>query len=108
MHSRFSRWALYTGAEDSQELAAEALTDGPDDKKLDFCYLDLESRRLVIAQGYTSQTWGKPAALANKASDLNTAVAWLFAVNEEHIPDHFEIKSAGNPRRNQRRNDQPD
>jgi hypothetical protein len=90
---------LYVGAEDVQEFAAEALTDGPDDKKLDFCYLDFETRRLLIGQGYTAVQWGKSSAPANKAGDLNTAAAWLFAANDEHIPAQIlpkvqEVRSA--------------
>jgi len=62
--------SLHVQAEDVRELAALALTDGPDDKKVDACYIDLEEGRAVIAQGYVSTDWGRAAAPSNKASDL--------------------------------------
>src|SRR5438128_2454877 len=68
--------ALYLRAEDIKELAAEGLTDGGDDKKVDFCYLSIAEGRVVIAQSYLGKVWGKPSAPANKASELNTATAW--------------------------------
>ena len=70
---------------DLESLAATALTDGPNDKKIDFIYLDHDGRRLILAQGYFS---GKPkdAAPDNKAADLNTAAAWFFSGDLQHVP----------------------
>ncbi|MBF0476255.1 MAG: hypothetical protein HQK59_10560, partial [Deltaproteobacteria bacterium] len=44
--------------------------------------------RIVFAQGYYSQS-RKDAAPANKASDLNTAAAWLFSGKLEDIPSQL-------------------
>lgn len=40
----------------------------------------------MLGQAYLSATWHKKAAPANKASDLNTAVAWLFRGDMSKIP----------------------
>ena len=85
--------ALYLEVEDFDELAAEAITDGPDDKKVDACYIDLDGRVAVVAQGYLSKHWGKAAAHANKASDLNTAMSWLLAARIEDVPSPIRTKA---------------
>ena len=85
--------ALYIRAEDIKELAAEGLTDGSNDKKADFCYLDLTEGRAIIAQSYLAQEWGKASAPANKASDLNTATAWLISANLKRVPEHLKPKA---------------
>ncbi|MFJ8073117.1 AIPR family protein [Streptomyces sp. NPDC096176] len=77
---------LALGIDDIDSLAAVALTDGTNDKKCDLVYVDHDSGRAIIAQGYTSSR-PKPSAPANKASDLNTAVAWLFGAEQAEIPD---------------------
>jgi len=81
-------WALglYLEEPDLDSLASEALTDGSNDKKLDFLYLDRDARRIVFAQGYYAQVT-KDSAPANKASDLNTAAAWLFSGDLADVPD---------------------
>lgn len=76
---------------DLESLASESLTDGSDDKKIDFIHLDRDEGRLVIAQGYFS-SMKKDTAPANKASDLNTAVAWLFSGDVSTVPK--ELKAA--------------
>ncbi|MEZ6241584.1 MAG: AIPR family protein [Phycisphaerales bacterium] len=81
--------ALYLVHDDVMELAAEAITDGDDDKKLDFCLLDESSKRLVLGQAYTAVQWGRDAAPANKASDLNTAVAWLLNAEVSTVPERL-------------------
>ena len=70
--------------EDVHTVAANALTDGSNDKKCDLVFLDREREQIVIAQGYESTKAGNVEAPGNKASDLNTAVGWLFsrALNE--------------------------
>ena len=70
-----------------EELAAEAMTDGSNDKKIDFCHLDRTTQCAVVAQGYTSKEWGKKAAPANKASDLIAAVGWLFSGDMDQVPE---------------------
>jgi hypothetical protein len=79
--------AMYCHVDDRDELAAEALTDGNDDKKIDFLHIDYGERRAVLGQGYLARDWGKKEAPANKASDLNTAISWIASGREEQIPD---------------------
>lgn len=49
-------WALglYLEQPDLEALASEALTDGPNDKKIDFIFLDRDTKRVVFAQYATS------------------------------------------------------
>jgi hypothetical protein len=70
-----------------EALASEALTDGHDDKKIDFIYLDRDGKRVVFAQGYYTQNTGKTSAPSNKASDLNTAAAWLLSGDLSVVPE---------------------
>lgn len=69
------------------ELFTEGITDGGNDKKIDFLRLDPDSGEVVIAQGYCSNNWEKKEAPANKASDLNTAFSWLYSADLTDIPD---------------------
>jgi hypothetical protein len=71
---------------DYEDLKTNCLLDGPDDKKVDFFNLDLESGVATIAQGYQSEDWSRREAPANKASDLNTGINWLLESNLEDIP----------------------
>ncbi len=75
---------LYLDFPDLEQLASEGLTDGNDDKKIDF--IRLEDGHLVIAQSYYSEN-GVYKAKANKASDLNTAIAWLLSGDIDKIRD---------------------
>jgi hypothetical protein len=76
---------MYLDEPDPEQLGVDCLTDQPNDKKLDFVYLDDEGRRIVFAQGYCAE---KPigTAPANKASDLNTAAAWLLSGDLSKVP----------------------
>lgn len=78
--------ALHLGVEDMASFAIESLTDHPSDKKADIIYINEAEGVACIAQGLTAQNWGKQEAPANKASDLNTAVAWLLQRPIEEIP----------------------
>ena len=71
---------------DLYALASECLTDSNNDKKIDFICLDNEDRKIVFAQGYYSSKRTAEAP-ANKASDLNTALAWLYSGDIDNIPD---------------------
>ncbi len=86
-------WALGLLLQESdlEALASEALTDGNDDKKIDFIYLDRDEGRIVLAQGYYAKSL-KDTAPSNKAADLNTAIAWLFSGDTEKIPK--ELRAA--------------
>jgi len=78
--------AMYLDEPDPRQLAINALTDQPNDKKLDFLYLDRDERRIVFAQGCFSNKTGGTAS-ANKASDLNTAAAWLLSGDLTKVPE---------------------
>jgi len=77
---------LQLGIEDMSSFATEALTDHPQDKKADIIYIDEAEGVACIAQGFVASDWGKVEAKANKADDLNTAVAWLFGKPIEEVP----------------------
>ncbi|HHH2619308.1 TPA: AIPR family protein, partial [Klebsiella pneumoniae] len=69
---------LYLDESDFDKLASDGLTDGGNDKKIDFVIVS--NGTLFIAQGYHStQENIKIAAPANKASDLNIALAWIIS-----------------------------
>ena len=76
---------LYLDEPDLEALAADCLTDGPDDKKIDFIHLNRETKKIAFAQGYYGEG-KKDSAPANKASDLNTAAAWLISGPINEVP----------------------
>jgi len=78
--------ALHLDIEDLASFATESLTDHPSDKKADIIYINEADGVACIAQGYTAQEWGRPAAPANKASDLSTAAAWLLKTPIDDVP----------------------
>ena len=78
---------LYLGVEDLASFATESLTDSPEDKKADIIYIDEAEGIACIAQGTTATDWGKASAPANKASDLNTAAAWLLQQPIAEVPE---------------------
>jgi len=55
--------------------------------KADIIYINEAEGVACVAQGLTGQDWGKQEAPANKASDLNTAAAWLLQRPIEEVPD---------------------
>lgn len=83
--------ALRFGVEDLDTVAADAITDGNDDKKCDMVYINSEDEYAVLAQCYFS-TKDKKSAPSNKASDLNTGIGWLLQRNIDEVPTR--IKSA--------------
>ncbi len=85
--------SLYLMVEDINEFAANAITDDSNDKKADIFFIDLNENRAIIAQNYFSTTWGKFSAPGNKASDLNTAIAWLLTASEDDIPSGLKPKA---------------
>lgn len=74
------------GVDDVRTAAAESITGGGDDKKLDIVFLDTSRGLLVVAQCFESPVT-KTSAPANKASDLNTAVAWLLSADLDSVPE---------------------
>jgi AIPR protein len=86
--------------DDIQTIVSEAITGGGDDKKCDVLYVDKERQIAVIAQCYISAK-PRPAAPANKACDLNTALTWLLSTNIDQLPNALkgradELRSAIN------------
>ena len=77
------------GIEDLTSFAAESLTDSPNDKKADIIYINEAEGVACIAQGRTAAIWGKTEAPANKASDLNTAAAWLLRKPIDEVPEQI-------------------
>lgn len=80
--------ALYLDRNDVVGLATDDLTDGKNDKKIDFVDLDIGNGKITLAQGYYSQK-DRDEAPANKASDMNTAIAWLLSGNIYEIPNYM-------------------
>ena len=79
--------ALYLDVEDLASFATESLTDHPSDKKADIIYISEADSVACVAQGYTAKEWAKQDAPANKASDLNTATAWLLQTPINEVPE---------------------
>ena len=68
--------------DDIHSVASDSLTDGGDDKKCDLIYIDRDNGFAIVAQGYMKQNpQESDLAPSNKASDLNTASAWIFSSN---------------------------
>lgn len=67
---------LYLDEPDLDALAARSLTDGSNDKCLDFIEIDKTGQKIVVAQGYFSDKIADKAP-AKKASDLTIAASWL-------------------------------
>lgn len=74
------------GFDDVDSFAANALTDGSNDKKCDLVAISPDRSKLVVAQGYYAESQ-KSEAPASKASDLNTGVSWLLAGNLDTLPE---------------------
>ncbi|MDD5154504.1 MAG: AIPR family protein [Desulfovibrionales bacterium] len=85
---------LKFGLEDLDTVAADALTDGNDDKKCDIVYIDPDEGHAVLAQCYYSAK-NRQSALSSKASDLNTAVSWLLQRPHEDLPQRLRPSATG-------------
>jgi hypothetical protein len=79
--------ALHLDVEDLASFATESLTDHSSDKKADIIYISEAEGVAFVAQGYTAKEWAKQDAPANKASDLNTATAWLLQAPVNEVPE---------------------
>lgn len=82
---------LKFGLDDLASIGVDAVTDGSDDKKLDIVYINSEDGYAVIGQCYFCNN-NKESAPSNKASDLNTGLAWLLQRDIDEIPKR--IRSA--------------
>lgn len=80
---------LYLDISDLQTLADESLTDDYGDKKIDFLRVDVDLHKIYVVQGYYTKK-NKDNAPANKASDLNTAAAWLTTGDVAKLPVHLK------------------
>lgn len=77
---------LRFGLDDLQTVASEAITDGPDDKKIDVLYIDRGQRSAFIMQCYAAKGKFDQQAPGNKATDLHTASAYAFGVGIANLP----------------------
>lgn len=82
--------ALHQDIDDIELVANDALTDDRNDKKCDLVYVNTERGKIIVAQGYWSAKEDRPAAPANKASDLNTAISWLLGGNTDSLPESLK------------------
>lgn len=77
--------------DDIDSVAADAITDGPQDKKCDLIYLDENKGMAVVAQGYIRKNPSEEdIAKANKASDLNTASGWIFEREKDDLSEDIK------------------
>lgn len=81
--------ALRFGVEDLITVAADAITDGPDDKKIDIIYIDRSQKSAFVMQCYRSESNFDRQAPANKATDLHTAVSYALSVTEANLPERI-------------------
>lgn len=77
---------LKLGIDDIDAFAANALTDHSNDKKCDLVAVVNDGSKIIVGQGYFS-TGNKTQAPADKASEANTAVSWLFNGPLATVPD---------------------
>ena len=77
--------------DDIMSVASETLTDGHNDKKCDLIFTDRELGIAVVAQEYNKHNAQESdLAPSHKASDLNTAAAWIFASNVDELPTQIK------------------
>ncbi|MFH5813557.1 AIPR family protein [Escherichia coli] len=80
---------LRFGLDDLSSIGVDAVTDGADDKKLDIVFINSEEEYAVVGQCYYSEK-EKQNAPSNKASDLNTGVAWLLQRDINDVPERIK------------------
>jgi hypothetical protein len=90
---------LILGIDDIDTVAAEALTDGRDDKACDLVYVDRDAGLVVLAQGYEAENINRPAAPQKKVATLYQAVTWVFTHDLNAVPEGLrapiaEVRSA--------------
>ena len=79
--------------DDLASVASDSITDGYDDKKCDLVYINTDEQAAVVAQCYTAKN-PRPAAPANKAADLNTAMAWLLHSPIQSLPTRIKSSAS--------------
>ena len=93
--SAFGVYALcvFANYSDYGEIADIALTEGGDDRCVDFFYYDAEEMRVFIGQNYVAESWNLPAAPSSKADDLLTGLSWLLNRNLDEVPSTIRDKA---------------
>ena len=79
--------ALRFRHDDLETIAANAITDGKNDKKIDILFVDRPQRTAFIIQCYMAKDKFDKSAKLNKASDLHTAISHVFGTSEEALSD---------------------
>lgn len=83
---------LYIDNADIDALAARSLTDGSQDKSIDFLEIDIDNSRIIIGQGYFSEK-NSDKAKSSKADSMNTAISWLVNGDLNSISISPKIKT---------------
>lgn len=81
--------SLYMDEPLTKEFISNYITDNNNDKKIDFLAIMNDEdnlKRIYLTQSTFSGKENKDSAKANKASDLNTAISWLFSGEKDLIP----------------------
>jgi len=84
---------LHCAETDFLSLAADANTDGTDDKKIDLLHIDRDTNSVYIGQACVYETWNKEAAESNKAADLASGMGWLLNDKLETLPQRLQPKA---------------
>lgn len=85
--------SLYMDEPLTREFISNYITDDHNDKKVDFLAImhnEDNLKRIYLVQSTFSEKENKDSAKANKASDLNTAISWLFSGNKDLIPNKLK------------------
>jgi hypothetical protein len=85
---------LWLDVDDIHGLAAEALTDGGDDKASDLIYIDRDAGIILLAQG-TEYRSLRSAARIDKVISLHQAIVWVISHDIEDMPEGLRPAVAG-------------
>lgn len=83
---------LYIDNPDIDLLASRSLTDGSQDKSIDFLEIDSDNSRIIIGQGYFTER-SADKAKSGKADSMNTAVSWLINGNLDSLTISPKLKT---------------
>ena len=83
---------LRFGLDDLQAVAAESITDGPNDKKIDVIYIDRSQRSAFVMQCYKATGKFDKQAPGNKATDLHTAATYTFSTGLNDVPEQIKLQ----------------
>lgn len=86
--------SLYMDEPLTREFISDYVTDGSNDKKTDFLAITQDgdnTKHIYLAQSTYSAKKSKESAKANKASDLNTALSWMFSGNKSFVPEKLGV-----------------